>query len=324
MSYIFLDDDDLDGLYICREYRDWLEKWLTKINENIEKESISSSECAQGILCEKLLGKNSVDWKQVEEEFLTDEDGNPQAYSEAYGKQLYNFGGQWQQMPVYAVYNSFWIHKHYGETDATKYQSIIRELIQPNGWIYNPEVSNTQIKTRMKSELLMSLAMGTEILLPDKLSKHDKDRFEAVLATMPLTGYVSAEYFRIKALKNIGRMYQFPEGLKDLLEKCEVQEGYNDFCLEEKRDDYMGTKKRTQHDSAIHTPLISHMVKLLCQTGGDELMDTYREKMHKYSNTLKSHPMGIPSFKMRDIEYSFGTGITPLEILAAVLITNKY
>lgn len=66
------------------------------------------------------------------------------------------------------------------------------------------------------------------------------------------------------------------------------------------------------------------MVKLLCQTGGDELMDTYREKMHKYSNTLKSHPMGIPSFKMRDIEYSFGTGITPLEILAAVLITNKY
>ena len=55
MSYIFLDDDDLDGLYICREYRDWLEKWLTKINENIEKESISSSECVQGILCEKLL-----------------------------------------------------------------------------------------------------------------------------------------------------------------------------------------------------------------------------------------------------------------------------
>lgn len=39
MSYIFLNDDDLDGLYICREYRDWLEKWLTKINENIEKES---------------------------------------------------------------------------------------------------------------------------------------------------------------------------------------------------------------------------------------------------------------------------------------------
>lgn len=70
MSYIFLDDDDLDGLYICREYRDWLEKWLTKINENIEKESISSSECVQGILCEKLLGKNSVDWKQVEEEFF--------------------------------------------------------------------------------------------------------------------------------------------------------------------------------------------------------------------------------------------------------------
>ena len=83
-------------------------------------------------------------------------------------------------------------------------------------------------------------------------------------------------------------------------------------------------KKRTQHDSAIHTPLISHMAKLLCQTGGDELMDTYREKMHRYSNTLKSHPMGISSFKMRDIEYPFGTGITPLEILAAVLITNKY
>lgn len=83
----------------------------------------------------------------------------------------------------------------------------------------------------MKSELLMSLAMGTEILLPDKLSKHDKDRFEAALATMPLTGYVSAEYFRIKALKNIGRMYQFPEGLKNCLKNVRFKKDTMIFAL---------------------------------------------------------------------------------------------
>ena len=45
MKNIFLPDIDLSSLMICDEYKDWLEKWLFELIENIEKEVISSSEC---------------------------------------------------------------------------------------------------------------------------------------------------------------------------------------------------------------------------------------------------------------------------------------
>lgn len=324
MKYIFIPDIELEGMNVCDEYKKWVENWLFEINENIEKESISSSECIQGLLCEKLLGKETIDWKTVEKDLLRDENNNPLAYSEEYGKKLYNFDAQWKQMPVYAIYNSFWINYYYGEVDLLKYQTLVQNLIQPSGWIFNPEVSNTQLRTRMKSELMMSLAMGTEILFHDKLNNSIKNRFEATLASTPLTGYVSAEFFRVKALDNIGSTYQFPEGIKVMLEKCEAGEGYNDFCVSDKIDDYMGTRKRTQHDTAIHTPLISNMAYVLSSFGDEDLAELVSNRMHRYSDKLKSNPMDIPAFTMRDIEYPFGTSVTPLEIISAVIITNKY
>lgn len=323
MKNIFLPDIDLSSLMICDEYKDWLEKWLFELIENIEKEVISSSECIQGLLCEQLLGISNMDWLQVEQTLLRDEDDKPLAYSVEFGKKLYKFDSQWKQMPIYAIYNSYWISKFYG-VDTTRYQDLIFNLIQPSGWIYNPDVSATQIRTRMKSELFMSLAMGTEILLPENLDDTLKNRFEATLASIPLTGYVSAEYFRMEALKNIQRTYQFPEGLKDMLKKCEAGDGYNDFFVSEKIDDYMGSRKRTQYDTSIHTPLITNMAQLLSTIGGDTLVTDVNDRMHIYAEKLRKNPMGIPAFRMRDIEYPFGTSLTPLEVISSVIITNKF
>lgn len=322
MNYIFLNQTESENLNVCNQYKDWINDWLYKINENIENECISSSECIQGLLCEKVIGKSTVDWKDVEESLLRDEKGRPLAYSEQYGKKLYKFDAQWKQMPVYAIYNSYWISRYYGSVDIGKYAAFIRTMIQPDGWIYNPAVSNTQLRTRMRSELMMSLAMGTEIIEQDHFEKGEKNRFEAVLATIPLTGYISAEYFRLKALRNIDRRYQFPEGVEEMLEKCAVGAGYNDFCVSDKTDDYMGTKKRTRHDSMVHTPLISNMALLLSIQGGEELLKGYRDKMKVYAEMLRCHPMDIPAFTMRDISHPFGAGITPLEILSAIEITN--
>lgn len=323
MDYIFLPEFEETDMIICDEYKDWITGWLYELNENIEKEMISSSECVQGLICEHFMNAESIDWLDVEQNLLRDEKGNPLAYSEKYGKKLYRFESQWKQMPVHAIYNSFWINRFYGK-DMSEYKDLIMSLIQQNGWIYNPEVSNTQIRTRMKSELMMSLAMGTSILRIDGIEEGLKDKFEAALAEFPLTGYVSAEFFRQIALENLQIIYQRPEGLSDMLHQCEVGYAYNDFCVDEKTDDYMGTRKRTQHDNAIHSPLITYMATALCESSHEESMQHINQNMIKYANALKEKPLDIPSFKMRDIEYSFGTGIAPLEIIAASWITNKY
>lgn len=322
MEYIFLPLTSFDNIKLCDEYKDWLEKWLYELNENIEKEIISSSECVQGFIAEKILNKNDIDWQEVEKNYLRDEKNMPMSYSKEYGKRLFKFESQWKQMPVHAVYNSFWLSKQYG-LDTYVYAEIIREFIQSSGWIYNPEVSNTQLRTRMRSELMMSMAMGVEILSEKGLEELEKNRIEAALASVSLTGYISAEYFRTLVLEKIERIYQIPEGIETMLKSCEAGEGFSDFSLADKVDDYMGTQKRTKYDNVIHTPLISSMANYLGKLNED--VNSYLKiRMKKYAEFLAENPMNIPSFKMRDIDYPFGTGITALEILAAASIVTKY
>lgn len=109
-----------------------------------------------------------------------------------------------------------------------------------------------------------------------------------------------------------------------MLKKCEAGDGYNDFCVSEKIDDYMGSRKRTQYDTSIHTPLITNMAQLLSTIGGDTLVTDVNDRMHIYAEKLRKNPMGIPAFTMRDIEYPFGTSLTPLEVISSVIITNKF
>ncbi len=323
MKYILLPGIDLSIIPICDEYKKWLYDWLYKLNEDIENGIISSARCVQGIICEEILGQKNFDWLSIESNLLRNEDGVPIAYSPGFGKKLYKFDSQWKQSPVYSIYNSFWINKLY-KKDISVYKSFIINLIQKNGWIYNPETSNTQIRTRMKSELLMSMAMGTEILTMSRIDEDLSNCLEATLASTPLTGYISAEYFRKIALENLKKIYQFPKGIEEMLCKCEAESGYNDFCVTEKIDDYMGTRKKTQHDKPVHTPLITAMVINLCKLSNSETINYVNQRIRMYANYLRKNPMDIPAFKMRDIEYPFGSGITPLELASASIIMNLY
>lgn len=312
----------LDGdLNLLPEWRNWIENWLYDLNERVERGCISSTECVQGALCEIALhGGTASDWLSVERKLLRDEECRPMAYSHNYGRRLSHFEGQWRQMTVYAIYNSFWLSELQGEKNIAKYQRLIYNLIQPDGFIYNPSVSDTQRRNRMKSELLMSLAMGTELLSLEKMKRGMRERFEAVLACMPMTNSISAEYFRYQALQNIGCLRQYPEGLGKLLRKCEAFEGYHDFCVLDKTDDYMGTKKRTQHDVSIHSPLIAAMAQELSCLGEECLRQGVRERLHRYALNLERNPLEIPAFQMREIPVPFGQGVTPFEILAAAAL----
>ena len=133
---------------------------------DINQESVASSICLQGAIAEIVLYKAlRTDWMGILEDLLTDKQGNPLAYSKGFRK-LYKFDGQWQQNAVHAVHTQFWISRLDSSSPGLldKWAALIESFIQPNGWIYNPQVSPTQLHTRMKSEYFMSFAMGIEIL----------------------------------------------------------------------------------------------------------------------------------------------------------------
>lgn len=307
------------------EYIAWIEEWLYTIEKNIENGDIAISECFQGLASElAMYGEIKTDWAGVINEYLTDESKNPIAYSEQYGNRLFNFTAQWKQTTINAIYNHRWIIKTMNCTEDVGYVDLIRSFIQSNGWIYNHNVSDTQIRTRMKSELLMSIAMGTEILSEEGISDDEIKRFSATICGCPMTGYIGTEYFRLKALKNIGRTSLRPVDYSEMIKSCETEIGYCDFDVNQKIDDYMGTKKRTQRDKSIHSPLISLFVYELLEYCNKDMKDYIMTRLSDYADYLEGNPLDIPSFRMRDIEAPFGTGITPLEIISSSIIIRKF
>jgi hypothetical protein len=194
---------------------------------------------------------------------------------------------------------------------------LIEDLVQPSGWIYNPQVSPTGMRTRMKSEYLMSFAMGMEILgAYDRLEKNRAD-FEGLLSSEPLTGYLSAEYFRAFALRLLDKKELAPASLSSVVTSCAVGDGYCDFNVKDKIDDYMGTVKRTGRDIPVHSALSALHALFLVTFCSEEVRPHIIEQVKRFGNHIKSEPMDIQPFRMRQIDVPFGTGLSPLEVIAA-------
>lgn len=296
-------------------YEKWLTDWLENVALRIDKGIISSSECIQGVFSECLLyGRLKTDWHSILRDYLRI-DGECVSYSKEHGKLLWNFDAQWQQSTVHAIYYDWCISKLLDKDHEIDYVNQITNMIQPSGWIFNPAVSPTQLRTRMKSELLMSMEMGIEILSVDGTINQYSDKFTSTLVSFSPTGYLSAEYFRIKSLERLSHPEQITTDVDSLLKDCLIEHGYHDYSIEKKTDDYMGTKKRTQHDKPIASPLISTMAKYISTYSNNK--STCIEHIGDYANYLSNHPMDIQAFRMRDIEIPFGTSITPFEIIAA-------
>lgn len=302
----------------------WLTEWLQQITNDIEDGKIATSICLQGILAEYYLyRKLKIDWQGVKSEYLTVQHKIPIAYSTEFGKKLYRFDNQYLQTPIHAIHTHWWMDNILEENiDHDFYASLIESLIQQNGWIYNPDVSPTNIRTRMKSEYMMSMAMGVEILNSAGKLPYYKDRLAATLSSQGLTEYLSSEYFRQVALDVMDSSELKPVGVEKIIQSCEAGEGYCDFSITSKVDDYMGTMKRTARDKAIHSPLSSIHAHYLSQGKQNEIEVTNRLK--NFKQHLFDHPMDIPSFQMRDVQVPFGTDITPLELVAASYLIQAF
>lgn len=315
-----------NNIRLIPQYRKWLSDWLFNLEENIEDGIIASSQCVQAFYVECLLhGEPKLDWIGILESYLTDSAGDPLAYSENYGRQLYQFS-QWKQSPIHAIHTHWWIHINLGLGERVhKFEDLIAEHIQPSGWIYNPAVSVTSTKTRMKSELLMSLSMGIEIMMnAGGITPLHKRLFEATLSSMPFTGYLSAEYFRLFALEKLNALHLSPTNIHTALEDCIAGQAFCDFSVESKVDDYMGTAKRTSRDHAEHSAISSLHARAISKTIGDCPNNEVEKRLKDFAVFLIDNPFAIPAFQMRDIPIPFGADISPLEIIAAAYLTTEY
>lgn len=316
ITHIFLPTLDLEGLPLLDEHAAWLTNWLKEIESNVEGGSVAASLCLQGAIGETILyGETQTDWVGVMDEFLVREN-RPLAYSEEFGKRLYKFAF-WEQTEVHAVHARRSVEQLCGTAQGFDYAALIEELIQPSGWIYNPSVSPTGIRTRMKSEYLMSLAMGIEILAAHDRLADKKLIFEGVISAENLTNYLSAEYFRLRSLEILDSANLLPANLESVLQSCEIGEGYCDFDVKGKVDDYMGTAKRIGRDVTVHSALSALHALAISSACDEESKNRVKERVRQFANHIRNNPLDIPPFKMREIDVPFGTGLSPLEVIAA-------
>lgn len=324
-NYIFYDGVDLENLSVSAAHEKWLHEYLERLQISIEKGEIAVSECLQGALIEAILGKQlKTDWPGVFKELLLTKDGLPMAYSSAYGQKLYKFEAQFEQVTVHSIHTYWFINKlaspDFTDDTLTKAMS---DFWQPSGWFYNPQVSVTTERYRMRLELCMSLAMAVEILLDAEDNSAFKEKIEAHMYAEPTTNYLSAEYFRLITLEKIQKpayMNTVSDKLRKLLLACQLDKGFSDFDVHSKVDDYMGTAKRVGRDVALLSAISTlHAHYIANKTGNN---DVVADPIKAFVEMQEASPLSFGAFKMRDLDPDFGPSITTHEIIAASILRS--
>ena len=305
-------------------YSEFLNRELNLIHDEINQDRLSASKALQGTLIESLLfGRSKFDWLGVITELLM-RNGKALAYSESFSSHLHGFKDQWEQYSIGAAYSQYWIRKHlsYSQLDF-EYLNSKRDV---TGLYFDIDISPTKNSHRMKTEMAASSAMLLEMNkeLNFLSSFNPRQTLSALDDSMlfPRYRYLSLEYFRKVIMELYGEHMNDADLLGTFLMKCasETKYGWSDFMMNEKLDDYMGTAKRTGRDRNIHSPMLALFAGHL--SGGGTGNSDIELRMREFSIHLKTDPWDIPAFKMRDLPYDFGPGLTSLEALAAITLTG--
>jgi hypothetical protein len=325
VEHLLLPELELDAGWLAPEHAAYLREWLTSARDDAEHGDVAASVCLQGAFAELVTaGHLETDWIGVFDEWLTDEAGDPLAYSESFGKRLYKFTGQWKQSTVSAIHTRWWIERIAGDVDHEHYAQLILRK-QKAGWIFDHDVSPTIERHRMKSELAQSMAQGIEILDAAGALETRRADLESTLASFPQTGYVSAEYFRLKALDRLGAVQHMPADTGDAIARCLLDAGACDFSLVSKTDAYMGTAKRTARDKMLPSPLSTCQAEEIASAIPDgEQAQAVTTSAANYGKALLAQPMNIPAFQMRDVPIAFGADKTPIEAICASALIQRY
>lgn len=313
-------------------YERYLRAWREQAIIDADDGRAAASVCHQATLIDLVLdGRPTHDWLSVMKDLLTDAD-RPLAYSVGYGDRLYKFAGQFLQSTVHSIHTRWWVEtlSKPEAVDHGKFADLILAKKGADGLIYDADVSPTILRHRMKAELSMSAAMGAEILSEaGRLTGALRSELATSLCDprkVPPLGYMTSEQFRLAALRILGHEEQFPVGIGEHIEACEVglERGWGDFSMASKVDAYMGTAKRTSRDKPIHSPLVAcHVGVLSAKVDEPAKQAAIMDRLTIYARSLAENPLDIPAFQMRDVPIPFGADLTPIEAISAShLIAN--
>lgn len=332
IQHLILPGITLEQGFLHPAFEQYLKEWREDAVQRADAGDIAASVCHQAALIDLVLfGKVRHAWHEIMDAFLKAND-KPIAYSEAFGRRLHKFGGQYQQTTIHAIHTRWWIECLVAPTtvDHAAYAGMILTKRQADGLIYDADVSGTILRHRMKAELTLSMAMAAEILqaaglltgtLPIELASNIVDPRKC-----PTLGYMSSEYFRLHALKTLGHVNQFPAGLGDHIVACSdgLEVGWGDFAMKSKVDAYMGTAKRTQRDKPIHSPLITCYIAALVGIVPDaDIQAKTYARLADYARHMSRHPLDIPAYQMRDVPIPFGADRTPIEAICASHLISR-
>lgn len=331
-AHIFLPGILLQQGFVHPAYEQYLKNWLEEAIQRADNGDVASSVCHQATLIDLVLyGRPRHDWLGIMNEFLIHNEA-PLAYSEVFGMRLHKFGNQYCQSTIHAIHTRWWIECLNNEVavDHERFANLVLAKKQNDGLIYDRDISQTILRHRMKSELTMSMAMSAQILqAANKLTGNIplELAINIVCPTKcPTLGYMSMEYFRLKALQILGHEALFPVGIDEHINACseDMPVGWCDFAMKSKVDAYMGTAKRTQRDKPIHSPLIAcHISYLLGKVEDAAKKNPISQRLAAYSCYLGGSPLDIPAFQMRDVPIRFGADLTPIEVICSSFLISR-
>src|SRR5437867_797952 len=270
-QHLLMPEVPLQAGFLYPAYEAFLQAWREEAIQRADYGDIAASICHHATLLDLVLfGRPRHDWLGIMDEFLMEGD-TPIAYSARFGERLHKFGSQRRQSTVHAIHARWWIEllNRDATVDHERFANLILAKKQTDGLIYDRDVSETTLRHRMQSELTLSMAMAVEIFqAAGKLTGTVPVELATSITSTtkcPTLGYMSMEYFRLKALQLLGHEGLFPLGIDAHIEACaaDLPVGWCDFAMASKVDAYMGTAKRTQRDKPIHSPLIACHVSYL-------------------------------------------------------------
>lgn len=321
-KHLMLPDIEIKHRQLLDEHGAYLSSWLDQALMRVEAGDVAASMCLQGALIELTLhGELKTDWIGVFDEYLSLE-GRPLAYSERFGQRLHMFASQAIQPTIHATHARWWIEQAQSGTPGDYVDGL--ESKTKGGWIFDHDVSPTVERHRMKSELTMSMAQAVEILDAANALAGKSESLVSTMSDLPPTGYLSAEYFRLRFLETLDSVQHMPVDTRKALDACALSLGFCDFAVATKVDAYMGTAKRVARDVAVASPIAACQLDYLLRVvDDDDAVAKLRGLVADYAKHLRANPLDIPAFQMRDIPISFGADVTPIEVLCAASLVER-
>lgn len=197
------------------------------------------------------------------------------------------------------------------------------EHVDDNGLFINKEWSDAKLRYRYPSEYLCEAFLthvaaglltdeeGTPFLSTDNITAFIED--EGLFSTAQL----AAEYYAVRLLEMAGQSDSVDvDELSSLLEehKDEVEAGYSDYLLSEKKDEQSGSKSRTGRDSV--NPHIDATVQALILSdrydlkSKSEIDQEFASLMNHDELNRESGGYGFPIY-VREYESPYGPVETP-------------